>query len=170
MPKEVVRTERAPRPLGDYSQAWSVTGARLIGPVRGLVIVGALVAFPLVVGVWLGALSPVAAALLGGSSLLLAWRLRRENALQDFDPYPMVMRAAGYLIRNGPATQQERWEEAGGASSRGPSARLRQRAKAASQTPTCTTKGSSGQAAYITPAKRAPAASPSWAKPFMRPS
>ena len=46
--------------------------------------------------------------------ILLAWRLRRENALQDFDPYPMVMRAAGYLIRNGPATQQERWEEAGG--------------------------------------------------------
>ena len=26
----------------------------------------------------------------------------------------MVMRAAGYLIRNGPATVQERWEEAGG--------------------------------------------------------
>lgn len=46
--------------------------------------------------------------------ILLAWRLRRENALQDFDPYPMVMRAASYLIRNGPATQQERWEEAGG--------------------------------------------------------
>ena len=46
--------------------------------------------------------------------ILLAWRLRRDNALQDFDPYPMVIRAAGYLIRNGPATQQERWEEAGG--------------------------------------------------------
>ena len=46
--------------------------------------------------------------------ILLAWRLRQENALQDFDPYPMVMRATGYLIRNGPATQQERWEEAEG--------------------------------------------------------
>ncbi|MBI4527460.1 MAG: glucan 1,4-alpha-glucosidase [Deltaproteobacteria bacterium] len=46
--------------------------------------------------------------------ILLAWRLRRENALQDFDPYPMVIRAASYLIRHGPATQQERWEEAGG--------------------------------------------------------
>lgn len=46
--------------------------------------------------------------------ILLAWRLRRENALQDFDPYPMVMRASSYLIRHGPATQQERWEEAGG--------------------------------------------------------
>ena len=30
MPKEVVRTDLAPRPLGDYSQAWTVTGARLI--------------------------------------------------------------------------------------------------------------------------------------------
>ena len=46
--------------------------------------------------------------------ILLAWRLRQENALQDFDPYPMVMRATDYLIRNGPATQQERWEEAEG--------------------------------------------------------
>ncbi|MBI3951961.1 MAG: glucan 1,4-alpha-glucosidase [Acidobacteria bacterium] len=46
--------------------------------------------------------------------ILLARRLRRENALRDFDPYPMVLRAASYLIRHGPATQQERWEEAGG--------------------------------------------------------
>lgn len=46
--------------------------------------------------------------------ILLAWRLRRENGLRDFDPYPMVKRAASYLIRHGPATQQERWEEAGG--------------------------------------------------------
>ncbi|MBI1899265.1 MAG: glucan 1,4-alpha-glucosidase, partial [Acidobacteria bacterium] len=46
--------------------------------------------------------------------ILLAWRLHREKALQEFDPYPMVRRAAAYLIRNGPATQQERWEEASG--------------------------------------------------------
>ncbi len=46
--------------------------------------------------------------------ILLAWRLRRENTLQGFDPYSMVLRAASYLIRNGPATQQDRWEEAGG--------------------------------------------------------
>jgi glucoamylase len=46
--------------------------------------------------------------------VLPAWRLHRANALRDFDPYPTVMRAVGYLIRNGPATQQERWEEAGG--------------------------------------------------------
>jgi glucoamylase len=46
--------------------------------------------------------------------ILLACRLARENALGTFDPYAMVMRAAGYLIRNGPATAQERWEEASG--------------------------------------------------------
>lgn len=46
--------------------------------------------------------------------ILLAWRLHRENALRDFDPYAMVMRAARHLIRRGPVTQQERWEEASG--------------------------------------------------------
>ncbi len=46
--------------------------------------------------------------------ILLAWRLHRLGALQDFDPYPMAMRAAAYLIREGPATPQERWEEASG--------------------------------------------------------
>ncbi|MFZ0212389.1 MAG: glycoside hydrolase family 15 protein [Candidatus Acidiferrales bacterium] len=46
--------------------------------------------------------------------ILLALRLSRENALQDFDPYPMVLKAASYLLRHGPATQQERWEEASG--------------------------------------------------------
>ena len=46
--------------------------------------------------------------------ILLAWKLHRENALSHFDIYPMVIRAAGYLIRHGPATQQERWEENSG--------------------------------------------------------
>jgi glucoamylase len=46
--------------------------------------------------------------------ILLAWCLRREKALRDFDPYPMVLKAAGFLVRNGPATQQERWEELSG--------------------------------------------------------
>jgi len=46
--------------------------------------------------------------------ILLAWRLQRENALQDFDPYPMVMRAAAYLVRHGPVTPEERWEEVSG--------------------------------------------------------
>jgi len=45
---------------------------------------------------------------------LLAWRLRRMGALGDFDPYPMVMKAAGYLISQGPVTPQERWEENSG--------------------------------------------------------
>jgi glucoamylase len=46
--------------------------------------------------------------------ILLAYRLREASALADFDPYVMVMRAARYLVFQGPATEQERWEEAGG--------------------------------------------------------
>ena len=46
--------------------------------------------------------------------ILLAWQLKRQNALQDFDPYPMIAHAAAYLVRHGPVTQQERWEEVSG--------------------------------------------------------
>jgi glucoamylase len=46
--------------------------------------------------------------------ILLAWRLKEDDGLGAFDPYPMVVRAASFLIRNGPATAQERWEEASG--------------------------------------------------------
>ena len=46
--------------------------------------------------------------------ILLALRLSQQNALRDFDPYPMVLKAATYLLRHGPVTQQERWEEASG--------------------------------------------------------
>jgi glucoamylase len=46
--------------------------------------------------------------------IILAWRLHEAGALRNFDPYPMVLRAARYLIEQGPATQQERWEENGG--------------------------------------------------------
>ena len=46
--------------------------------------------------------------------IILAWRLRRLNALREFDPYPMVLRAAAYLIREGPSSPQERWEECAG--------------------------------------------------------
>lgn len=53
-------------------------------------------------------LDEVAAPIMG------AWKMRRERALGEFDPYPMVLRAAGFLMRRGPFTQQERWEEAGG--------------------------------------------------------
>ncbi|MBI3726429.1 glucan 1,4-alpha-glucosidase [bacterium] len=46
--------------------------------------------------------------------IMLAHRLDCEGALRDFDPYSLVLRAAGYLVREGPATPQERWEECGG--------------------------------------------------------
>jgi glucoamylase len=46
--------------------------------------------------------------------IMLAFRLYREKALQDFDPIGFVRKAAAFLIRNGPVTQQERWEEASG--------------------------------------------------------
>ncbi|HMA40747.1 MAG TPA: glycoside hydrolase family 15 protein, partial [Gemmatimonadales bacterium] len=46
--------------------------------------------------------------------IILARRLAEAQALRDFDPYPLVLRAAGYLIRQGPVTPQDRWEENGG--------------------------------------------------------
>ncbi|MEZ6097756.1 MAG: glycoside hydrolase family 15 protein [Pirellulaceae bacterium] len=46
--------------------------------------------------------------------ILLAWKLREADSLVDFDPWPMVRAAAGYLVRQGPATPQERWEESSG--------------------------------------------------------
>jgi glucoamylase len=46
--------------------------------------------------------------------IMLAWRLNKVGGLRSFDPYPMVRRAAYYLITHGPATPQERWEENSG--------------------------------------------------------
>ncbi|PSO72832.1 MAG: glucan 1,4-alpha-glucosidase [Cyanobacteria bacterium QH_9_48_43] len=46
--------------------------------------------------------------------ILLAWQLRQQDVPLYFDFYPMVARAAGFLIHHGPATEQERWEESGG--------------------------------------------------------
>ena len=46
--------------------------------------------------------------------VILSWRLLKEGALKDFDPYSMVMKAVRYMIIQGPATQQDRWEEASG--------------------------------------------------------
>ncbi|HTM40235.1 MAG TPA: glucan 1,4-alpha-glucosidase [Terriglobales bacterium] len=46
--------------------------------------------------------------------ILLVDLLRRESALSDgqlADFWPMVRRAAGFVVRNGPVTQQDRWEE-----------------------------------------------------------
>ena len=46
--------------------------------------------------------------------IILAWRMKVQNALDNFDPYVMVLRAARYLVLHGPATQEERWEEIAG--------------------------------------------------------
>jgi glucoamylase len=48
--------------------------------------------------------------------IMLAWRLYAEDLLDGFDPYPMVRAAASYIIRRGPASPQERWEEDAGIS------------------------------------------------------
>ena len=37
-------------------------------------------------------------------AILLAWRVKQAGALGDFDPYPMVLRAASFLVREGPAS------------------------------------------------------------------
>jgi glucoamylase len=46
--------------------------------------------------------------------LILAWRLWQLDGLGEFDVLPFVERAAGFLVRHAPVTQQERWEEAPG--------------------------------------------------------
>jgi glucoamylase len=47
--------------------------------------------------------------------ILLAWRLHCEGAtLGRFDPSIMIFRAAAYLLRQGPVTAQDRWEENAG--------------------------------------------------------
>lgn len=46
--------------------------------------------------------------------IMLAWRLWNEQALENFHPLPMVREAVAFLIREGPISNQERWEEAAG--------------------------------------------------------
>lgn len=46
--------------------------------------------------------------------ILLADTLRRHKALDDLDPYPMVRRAAQFLISTGPCSPMDRWEENAG--------------------------------------------------------
>jgi glucoamylase len=46
--------------------------------------------------------------------IMLAWRLHQANALEKFDPWPMVRAAAQYLMTKGPVTPQDRWEENSG--------------------------------------------------------
>ncbi len=49
-----------------------------------------------------------------GFPILLAGLLRRRRALGSVDPWPAMRRAAAYLVRNGPVTPEDRWEEDGG--------------------------------------------------------
>jgi len=46
--------------------------------------------------------------------IMLAWRLWKHGDLERFDVFPFVEKAAGFLVRYAPITQQERWEEAAG--------------------------------------------------------
>ncbi len=46
--------------------------------------------------------------------IMLAWRLHQADALENFDPWPMVKAAAQYLMTKGPVTPQDRWEENSG--------------------------------------------------------
>jgi glucoamylase len=46
--------------------------------------------------------------------IMLAWRLWKLDALGNFDVVPFVERAASFLVRYAPVTQQERWEEMAG--------------------------------------------------------
>jgi glucoamylase len=46
--------------------------------------------------------------------ILLADSLRRLGALDGLNPWPMIRCAASFLVRNGPVTGQDRWEEDGG--------------------------------------------------------
>jgi len=46
--------------------------------------------------------------------LMLAWRLWKADALGTLEIFPFVERAAGFLVRHAPITNQERWEENAG--------------------------------------------------------
>jgi len=46
--------------------------------------------------------------------IMLAWRLWKVNGLGKFNVISFVERAAGFLVRYAPVTQQERWEENSG--------------------------------------------------------
>ncbi len=46
--------------------------------------------------------------------IMLAWRIWKMDGFGTFDVFPFVERAAAFLTRYAPVTQQERWEEAAG--------------------------------------------------------
>lgn len=49
--------------------------------------------------------------------VLLADQLRRENKLEGYRPWPMVLKAVQFLLQMGPASEQDRWEALSGYSS-----------------------------------------------------
>jgi glucoamylase len=46
--------------------------------------------------------------------IMLAWKLWKLGGLGEFDVFPFVERAAAFLVKYAPVTQQERWEETPG--------------------------------------------------------
>jgi len=46
--------------------------------------------------------------------IMLAWRLWKRDKLGTFQIFPFVERAASFLVKYAPVTQQERWEETAG--------------------------------------------------------
>jgi glucoamylase len=46
--------------------------------------------------------------------ILLADCLKKENGLDNIDPWPMIAKAAAFLVKKGPMTEKDRWEENGG--------------------------------------------------------
>lgn len=46
--------------------------------------------------------------------IMLAWHLHNKGLLGGFDPFPMVKAGAAYIIKWGPGSPQERWEEDAG--------------------------------------------------------
>ncbi len=47
-------------------------------------------------------------------SILLADALQRSGELSTANPWPMIHKSAEFLVKNGPVTQQDRWEENSG--------------------------------------------------------
>ena len=61
---------------------------------------------------WLDGTPNLGAIQMDGIALpiLLADKLRRDDALDGYDPKPMVHAACVFVLQNGPVTQQDRWE------------------------------------------------------------
>ncbi len=78
--------------------------------------------------------------------IILAWRLWKANALSNFDVLPFVERAAAFLVRYAPITQQERWEENAGYS---PSTLAPVISSLICAADLCRAHGNEGQASYF---------------------